>query len=127
MAVPTFARLGRFIRAIFVPATAIFGFSCLLTFIFVLYQPHVGPGAVQRLGWQSWDVISNSPAGTLSKPANNQGPGDLEIPASGAVDEEVDWWNITDPNETENVDYASLPLDVWDPLMPHDTGCERTS
>ena len=123
MAVPTFARLSRFIGSIFAPATAIFGFSCLLTFIFVLYQPHAGPGAIQRLGWQSWDSISDYGVGASSQPATGgHASEDVELPGSGAIDEPVDWWNVTAPEET--YDYASLPLDVWDPLMPHDTGCE---
>ncbi|KAI0689492.1 Metallo-dependent phosphatase [Cytidiella melzeri] len=122
MAFPTLARLARFIRSIFAPAAAIFGFSCLLTFIFVLYQPHVGPGAVQRLGWQSWDKISDTAAGTLSRPGGGQGSEDIGIPSSGASKEGVDWWNVTEPDGAETHDYASLPLDVWDPLMPHDTG-----
>lgn len=123
MAVPTLARLSRFIGSIFAPATAIFGFSCLLTFIFVLYQPHPGPGAIQRLGWQSWDSVSDTVAGSLSQPTTGgHGSEDIELPSSGANDESVDWWNTTAPEET--YDYASLPLDVWDPLMPHDTGCK---
>ncbi|KAI0085829.1 Metallo-dependent phosphatase [Irpex rosettiformis] len=121
MAVPTFARLSRFIGSIFAPATAIFGFSCLLTFIFVLYQPHLGPGAVQRLGWQSWDPISDIAAGAASQSATGGNESeDIAVPSSGAIDGPVDWWNVTAPDETH--DYASLPLDVWDPLMPHDTG-----
>ena len=105
------SRIIRFIRSIFVPATAIIGFSCLLTFFFVLYQPTRGPGEVQRLGWQSWDVVSPS---TTSNPIASPLPGDH--------DTDVDWWNVTDPNANP-VDSASLPLDVWSPLLPHDTGC----
>lgn len=36
--------------------------------------------------------------------------------------EGVDWWNVTTP-EYNTADTASLPLDVWAPLLPHDTGC----
>lgn len=41
---------------------------------------------------------------------------------SGTVAEGVDWWNVT-TSEDHTVDAASLPLDIWAPLMPHDTGC----
>lgn len=122
------ARLGRFVRSIFAPTVAIFSFSCLLTFIFVLYQPHPGPGAIQRLGWQSWDVVSDTavPAGAASAPAGG-GSEDLEVPSVGQPQEGVDWWNVSSPDAADTFDPASLPLDVWDPLMPHDTGCESPS
>ena len=46
--------------------------------------------------------------------------------ASGAssnttVPEGVDWWNVTTPTD-QTADSASLPLDTWAPLLPHDTG-----
>ena len=117
----SFARFGRFLRSIFAPTAAIFGFSCLLTFIFVLYQPHPGPGALQRLGWQSWDVVTDglvgqSPASALETTAPDNDGTDGTVPAG------VDWWNVSTGAET--IDTASLPLDVWDPLMQHDTGRE---
>ncbi|OBZ66763.1 putative inactive purple acid phosphatase 29, partial [Grifola frondosa] len=113
-------RFGRFIRSIFVPTAAIIIFSCLLTFIFVLYQPTPGPGNIQRLGWQSWDVVSDYMSSSDVDVASG---GALETPSSGSqsVPEGVDWWNVTDQN-SETTDSASLPLDVWDPLMQHDTG-----
>lgn len=123
MAIPTIARVGRFLRAVFAPVTTIFCFSCLLTFIFILYQPHPGPGAIQRLGWQSWDIISDTQSASTSTAAGD-GSEDLEIPPGN--DSEVDWWNITGSGEDTTFDPASLPLDVWDPLMPHDTGCESS-
>lgn len=91
------------------PITACIGFSCLLTFIFILYQPTPGPGIVQKLGWQSWDLISM---------ADTQ----MEESTSPSVPEGVDWWNVTTP-EDNTVDAASLPLDMYAPLLPHDTGC----
>ena len=119
----TFQRLGRFLRSIFVPATSIFVFSLLLTFIFVLYQPTAGPGEIQRLGWQSWDIISDKLT-TVNVPANASIsiPPPSSTPPLGDVPAGVDWWDVAAP-ETK-IDYASLPLDVWDPLMPHDTGCQ---
>jgi len=97
------------------PIAACIGFSCLLTFIFILYQPTPGPGVVQKLGWQSWDLISMTDAqvenSTPSKP--NSGT---------TLPEGVDWWNVTTP-EDDTIDTASFPLDTYAPLLPHDTGC----
>jgi hypothetical protein len=116
--------IGRFIRSIhsiFVPTTAIIGFSCLLTFFFVLYQPTRGPGDVQRLGWQSWDTISPLPTADLPSGVNEAG--NQPPPTSGDHDTDADWWNVTVPGSTTAADSSSLPLDVWAPLLPHDTGC----
>ncbi|GJE90394.1 metallo-dependent phosphatase [Phanerochaete sordida] len=112
--VSPFARLGRFLRSIFAPTVTIFGFSCLLTFIFVLYQPHPGPGALQRLGWQAWDRVDRPVASSASQ--------DIETTISEPSNDGVDWWNVTYPESAPSYDPASLPLDVWDPIMQHDTG-----
>jgi hypothetical protein len=116
-------RFIRFIQSIFVPTTTIIGFSCLLTFFFVLYQPTRGPGDIQRLGWQSWDVISPLSTGDPSSDVNNvdHETWDPPPPTSGDHDADVDWWNVTSPTSGP-FDSASLPLDVWAPLLPHDTG-----
>lgn len=121
--VPTMAisgsRFFRFLQSIFVPVASIVGFSCLLTFIFVLYQPTPGPGSIQRLGWQSWDTININNADPVQAPAEHgveTGHGD-----GGSYPDGVDWWNVTG-GQDEKVDPASLPLDVWAPLLPHDTG-----
>lgn len=116
-----FGRFIRSIHSIFVPTTAIVGFSFLLTFFYVLYQPTRGPGDGQRLGWQSWDIVSPLPAADLSSNVNETG--NQPPPTSGEHDTDVDWWNATAPGSTSPVDSASLPLDVWAPLLPHDTGC----
>ena len=114
-------RFARFLRSIFVPTASIIAFSCLLTFIFVLYQPTPGPGSIQKLGWQSWDIVTDglvgqSPASALETTTpDNDG-------TVGTVPVGVDWWNVSTGAET--IDTASLPLDVWDPLMQHDTGRE---
>ncbi|KAI0028898.1 Metallo-dependent phosphatase [Vararia minispora EC-137] len=97
------ARLFRFIRSIFVPAGLVFSFSILLTFFFILYKPGIGPGDLQRVGWQAWDAVSSVPL------SSGMGGG------SG-----VDWWNVTTSQDA--ADSASLPLDVWAPLLQHDTG-----
>lgn len=107
-------RLLPVLRAILAPACAIIAFSCLLTFFFVLYQPTRGPEAVQRLGWQAWAVVSPQIANQVPLP--NDGS------STGPVQGDVDWWNVT--TEDSSVDTANLPLDVWAPLLPHDTGCK---
>ncbi|KII85910.1 hypothetical protein PLICRDRAFT_115182 [Plicaturopsis crispa FD-325 SS-3] len=112
MAAFSLYRFFRFTRSMCAPLTAVVGFSCLLTFIFILYQPTAGPGSKQRVGWQSWDIISTANV------AENSAPGHDD---AVSVPEGVDWWNYTSPGE-EQVDAASLPLDVWAPLLPHDTG-----
>ncbi|KAI0369179.1 Metallo-dependent phosphatase [Pilatotrama ljubarskyi] len=108
-------RLARFIRSIFVPTASVIAFSCLLTFIFVLYQPTPGPGSLQRLGWQSWEVVSDYASQGSSEVLDSGSSGHSSI-----IPGDVDWWNVTTGSDT--VDTASLPLDVWDPLMQHDTG-----
>ena len=117
-------RFIRFIQSIFVPTTTIIGLSCLLTFFFVLYQPTRGPGDIQRLGWQSWDVISPLSSGDPSSDVNNvdHETWDPPPPTSGDHDADVDWWNVTTSPTSGPFDSASLPLDVWAPLLPHDTG-----
>ncbi|KAH7913045.1 Metallo-dependent phosphatase-like protein [Hygrophoropsis aurantiaca] len=117
MAALSFFRFFRFLHGIIVPMAAVIGFSCLLTFIFILYQPTAGPGQVQRLGWQSWDVISMNDAAQL--PAESNGSGNPAQPTP--VESGVDWWNVSTSQDTP-VDMSSFPLDVWAPLLPHDTG-----
>ncbi|KAL1696645.1 Metallo-dependent phosphatase-like protein [Schizophyllum commune] len=115
-------RLGRGFRAILAPLSAIVGFSCLLTFLFVLYQPTPGPGIQQRLGWQSWDVVDSTLPFADTDTSIDIGSGDDDVEAGDDMPAEdgVDWWNVTAPQDS--VDSASLPLDVWAPLLPHDTG-----
>jgi len=103
-------KLLRGVRSICLPVTTIIGMTLMLTYVFILYRPGRGPGLAQKMGWQSWEVIdaSSNMNGTspATKPPTHHG---------------VDWWNVTVPNDS--VDYSSLPLDVWMPLLPHDTGC----
>lgn len=116
-------RFGRFLRSIFSPAATFIGFSCLLTFYFLLYQPNAGPGAKQRVGWQAWEAVgetSVSGSNVNGSVDASTGAGTVGTPSQA---EGTDWWNVTS-QDTQNVDSASLPLDVWDPLLPHDTGCE---
>jgi hypothetical protein len=94
----------------------------MLLFIFILYQPTPGPGIIQRLGWQSWDLVGTPQQG-LSVP-NTTGDVAAGSPPAEQIPSDVDWWNVT---TEEVVDQASLPLDVWAPLMPHDTGRASTT
>lgn len=50
-----------------------------------------------------------------SNMSKGTGSTDTEVPGA------VDWWNIT--SGEDKVDSTSFPLDVWSPLLPHDTGC----
>lgn len=119
MVLNVFGRMSRFLRATIVPAGLVFSFSILLTFVFVLYKPGFGPGGVQRVGWQSWEPVFDS-SSVYSGSNSGVGAVDEEQPAED--DSDVDWWNVTRPEGS--ADTASLPLDVWSPLLQHDTGCE---
>jgi hypothetical protein len=112
-------RLSKVARTTCAPFTAVLAFSTLLTVVFVLYQPTRGPGDLQKLGWQSWATVSSKPitnGGVTTGGTTAQGndTGSTNIP------EGTDWWNVEAPEP--EIESSSLPLDVWDPLMPHDTG-----
>jgi hypothetical protein len=128
MAAFSCARFFRSLRGIFAPTAAVIGFSCLLTFIFILYQPTVGPGISQHLGWQAWDTVTTADHFTnvTSTPTVTQ-PGDAEeaqtTPVDGEDVEETDWWETSSSQPWDATDdIESYPLDVWAPLLPHDTG-----
>jgi hypothetical protein len=115
-------RLPKIVRTTCAPFIAVLGFSVLLTIVFVLYQPTRGPGDLQELGWQSWATVSPKPATNGDVVTNNTTTqGDQTGP--GNVPPGTEWWDVEAPEP--EVESSSLPLDVWDPLMPHDTG--RTS
>ncbi|KAF7430650.1 hypothetical protein PC9H_006359 [Pleurotus ostreatus] len=120
----TIQRVNRTVRSTCAPMLAIVGFSCLLTILFVLYQPTLGPGALQRIDWQSWEVI-DLPLDNAAAGSSHEQSADPQVGLGhGAGDTKpggVDWWNVTDSIDT-GVDFASLPLDVWNPLLPHNTG-----
>lgn len=112
-------RLSKVARTTCAPFTAVLGFSILLTIVFVLYQPNRGPGDLQKLGWQSWASISPKPVtdGQVSIDNTTTQNGDS---GSDGVPEGTDWWDVEAPEP--EIESSSLPLDVWDPLMPYDTG-----
>jgi hypothetical protein len=97
------------------PVTTIVGFCFLLTWIFILYQPSPGPGLIQRMGWQAWESVDEALP-------PSKGSDDITIPSDPSDSSDVDWWNVTATED--NTDYASFPLDIWNPLLPHNTGCE---
>jgi hypothetical protein len=112
-------RFFRFMRSICVPMTAIICFSCLLTFVFVLYQPI--PAPPNRMGWQAYDTINNAAGQDTLSSGSSSGQSSSDGTTYTGV-EGTDWWNVSTPG-AETTDSASLPLDVWAPLLPHDTGC----
>ncbi|KIK90771.1 hypothetical protein PAXRUDRAFT_831401 [Paxillus rubicundulus Ve08.2h10] len=117
------SRFFRFLRAVFTPAAAIIGFSCLLTIVFILYQPTPGPGAIQRLGWQSWDAVT--PVDYFEygpqQPEDAEDPGSTSDKPTIPSLADTDWWDTVNPGgDTTNI--SSYPTDVWAPLLPHDTG-----
>jgi len=107
-----FYKLLRGVRSICFPITTIIGLTLILTYVFILYRPGRGPGLAQKMGWQSWEVIS------IPSSTNNTHP---STPTQAPHDHEVDWWNVTKPDDNKP-DLSSLPLDSWAPLLPHDTG-----
>ncbi|PPR01694.1 hypothetical protein CVT24_001522 [Panaeolus cyanescens] len=112
MGSPTCFKFYRSLRSICTPLIVLVGFTLMLTYVFILYQPNVGPGMQQRMGWQSWTVISI--------PANKTSATPSQSHTDTTADKSVDWWNVTSP--AEPVDSSTLPLDIWSPLLPHDTG-----
>jgi hypothetical protein len=116
-------RLSKVVRTTCAPFTAVLAFSILLTVVFVLYQPTRGPGDLQKLGWQSWATVSSKPATDGQVTIDNTTTHDGNT-GSDNVPEGTDWWDVEAP--APEIDSSSLPLDVWDPLMPHDTGCTCT-
>ncbi|KAJ7066567.1 Metallo-dependent phosphatase-like protein [Mycena amicta] len=113
-----FTRCSRFIGGVSIPVATFTCMALMLLSIFVLYQPTPGPGILQRLGWQSWESVAVVPKPDLSTgTSSSSSGGSTQSPPS---DHGVEWWNVTQSEET--VDWASLPLDEWAPLLPHDTG-----
>ncbi|KAI5122495.1 hypothetical protein M0805_001403 [Coniferiporia weirii] len=105
----TCGHLWRFFRSIMAPMSTTLAFCLLLTWMFVLYQPTGGPGVLQRLDWQAWDSV------TIDVPGPGSGSGANQSTAEG-----VEWWNVT--SGEKQLDAFSFPLDVWSPLLPHETG-----
>ena len=116
---PLLSPLFRFVKSMSGLISTFFGFAFILTSIFILQQPSPGPGVIQRLGWQSWDVITMPTQNYSSAESSNVSGTGSSDPPNGT--EQVDWWNVTAPES--GFDASTLPLDVWAPLLPHNTGC----
>jgi hypothetical protein len=86
-----------------------FGLFFILLTLYI-YNTPIPLGRLQRLGWQSFDIVSYEPS-SLVLPPENGPPGDNN----------TEWWDIALEEETKPI---SLPLDVWSPLLPHHTGRE---
>lgn len=109
--------VARPLRSGVAPITTVILFSILLAYVFVLYQPGVGPGSIQRLGWQAWDVINPTPTAP-------QQLDDLGLPAEDPkpTGTSTHWWDSPASAPTEPAGSSTLPLDKWLPLLPRDTG-----
>ncbi|KIJ20637.1 hypothetical protein PAXINDRAFT_165536 [Paxillus involutus ATCC 200175] len=120
------SRFFRFLRSVFAPAAAIIGFSCLLTIVFILYQPTPGPGIVQRLGWQSWDAVTTVDYFEYGsqQPEDAEDPGSTSDQPTNPPPADTDWWDTVNPGG-DTTDISSYPTDVWAPLLPHDTGLSQ--
>lgn len=88
-----------------IPITLLLLLSSGFTFLFVLYHPRT-PGRVQRLGWQSWDVVNGDPSLPYDTPTG-----------SGNTTEGKEWWELDELDAGETPASVSLPLDVWAPLL----------
>ncbi|KZV92417.1 Metallo-dependent phosphatase [Exidia glandulosa HHB12029] len=110
-------QVARPLRSGVAPITTVILFSILLAYVFVLYQPGVGPGAIQRLGWQAWEVINPTPTvpqhlDDLGLPANEPKP-------SGTP---THWWEAPASTPTDPAAPSTFPLDKWLPLLSRTTG-----
>ncbi|KAH7093919.1 Metallo-dependent phosphatase [Auriculariales sp. MPI-PUGE-AT-0066] len=103
------------------PFTTVILFAILLAYFFVLYQPGRGPGSIQGIGRQAYEVVFQGAASQLPdtdefglpltaqpKPAGTQ-------PATPS-----NWWEV--PTPTDAIEEASLPMDMWKPLLPQSAG-----
>jgi hypothetical protein len=90
------------LRSCAVPITLSLLFGFLLASLLLLSEPSK---PARKLGWQSWDLILAVEGG------NGTAGNETTVNDGGEVDDQVAGWKD-----------ASLPLDVWDPLLPHRTG-----
>jgi len=100
------------------PIGLILSFCVLLTTLDLLGTP-INPARNQHLGWQSWDVVRYP---KVVKPGQQVvSPGSLTGSKPG--DDANDTSDLFDSDDDDSTSFApSLPLDNWDPLLPHATG-----
>ena len=65
------------------------------------------------MGWQEWEQVALK-NGAPQRPETTS-------PSKAPPPNDVDWWDAED-DETKSQSSTSLPLDQWNPLLPHDTG-----
>ena len=68
---------------------------------------------VQKVGWQEWDLVKLK-NGAAQQPQTTS-------PSKAPPKIDADWWDVEN-DETNSQSSTSLPLDQWNPLLPHDTG-----
>ncbi|KAG8690860.1 hypothetical protein FRC11_008574 [Ceratobasidium sp. 423] len=96
-------------------------FVFLLTFLFVLYHPSLGPSRKQRITWQAWDTIVPPQSAQLPSSGNtapSKGNGTTSEP--NGPDVSTAWWSK--PLDPIDDAHASQQLDRYAPLLPHMTG-----
>jgi hypothetical protein len=98
-----------YLRSFLPPASTSLLLAFLLSSYFILVHPAPSvPHISSRLGWQSWEVVEVATKKVQVPIANSStdgAEGDDGLAEGGEV---------------------VLPLDSWDPLMPHSTGREHT-
>ncbi|KAH7335387.1 Metallo-dependent phosphatase [Rhizoctonia solani] len=113
-------RAGRFCRSL-IPCTTFILFAFLLTFLFILYHPSLGPTHKQRITWQAWDTIippQSAQLPTSGNTAPSKGNGTTSEP--NGPDVTTAWWGK--PLDPIDDVHASQQLDRYAPLLPHMTG-----
>ncbi|CAE6397275.1 unnamed protein product [Rhizoctonia solani] len=113
-------RAGRFCRSL-IPCTTFILFAFLLTFLFILYHPSLGPAHKQRITWQAWDTII-PPQSVQLPTSGNTAPskGNSTPTEPNGPDVSTAWWSKP-LGPIDNV-HASQQLDRYAPLLPHMTG-----
>ncbi|KAJ1306702.1 hypothetical protein OPQ81_007694 [Rhizoctonia solani] len=113
-------RAGRFCRSL-IPCTTVILFAFLLTFLFILYHPSLGPTHKQRITWQAWDTIVPPHSAQLPTSGNTV-PSEWNSTTSepNGPDVSTAWWSK--PLDPIDDVHASQQLDRYAPLLPHMTG-----
>ncbi|CAE6540487.1 unnamed protein product [Rhizoctonia solani] len=113
-------RAGRFCRSL-IPCTTFILFAFLLTFLFILYHPSLGPAHKQRITWQAWDTIIPPQSAQLPTSGNTAPTKGNSTPSEpNGPDVSTAWWSK--PLDPIDDIHASQQLDRYAPLLPHMTG-----
>lgn len=103
------------LRSLLPPTVAWVVFAFLLSSVVLLSQPFPQTTISSKVGWQSWDVIELSSQRPIAANKTTEGGGGTVGDGAEEDDEDDDGW----------VGDVALPLDSWDPLLPHSTGREK--